>query len=243
MSTGKKLYLSVMISIITVLYICFIMIDFSRFNGLNYYSGFFTSAVLKRITVALAAVIAWTAGEDRLSSEDGNIMKAVFFVICSAESAFIFERFIIGMMLYGVCQSLLIMRNGRGLLNKLKCADNHSRVCIKTIGLLIIIAIMITVTMTYRVFGINTLIIAALIYGIVLSISLWTGLACKVLGLLPEKNSKMVAVGMFCFYCCDILVGLDAVMKVSFAWLIVNSFIWVFFTPAVTLLALSSYKL
>jgi hypothetical protein len=243
MSSGKKLYLSVMVLVITALYICFIALDFSRFNGLDYYYGYYTSAVLKRITVLLAAVVAWTMGKDRLSSEDGNIMKVVFFIICSAEVVFLFGRFIIGMVLYGVCQSFLIIRNGRGLLNKLKYADNGKRICIKTIGLLIIIAVVLMTTMTCKTLGINTMVIAAWIYGTVLSISLWTGFVCKVLDLLPRKNSDMVAAGMFCFYCCDILVGLDAVMKVSFTWLIVNSFIWVFFTPAVTLLALSSYKL
>jgi len=84
--------------------------------------------------------------------------------------------------------------------------------------------------------------IAAYLYGIVLSISLWAGLAANTLELLPKRNSVMVAVGMICFYCCDVLVGLDAVMEAGLPWLWANSLIWIFYIPALVLLALSCYR-
>ncbi len=85
-------------------------------------------------------------------------------------------------------------------------------------------------------------IIVVYIYGFLLSISLWAGLASCILKLLPLKNSKMAAAGMIFFYCCDVLVGLDTALEIGLPWLIANSFIWVFYIPALVLLSLSCYK-
>jgi hypothetical protein len=82
----------------------------------------------------------------------------------------------------------------------------------------------------------------AVFYLIILSASLWSGLASNILGLLPLRNSKMVAIGMISFFCCDVFVGLDAVMEAGLPWLLANSIIWVFYIPALVLLALSCYR-
>jgi len=243
MSRVKKLYISVLVCIITILFICFIILDISRFLGvIDYYGKYFPSAVLKRITVVLAAAIAWAAGNDGIGKKDTCIMSLVFTVICAAETAFLLRRFIAGVALFGVCQSLLTARNGRGLIKELKLAGCSEKLKAVSIAGVILAALVLTVIISYQILGIRPEIVSAWIYGAVLSASLWAGLANYILRLFPLPNSMMVAVGMFCFYCCDILVGLDAVMEVSFPWLIVNSLIWVFYTPAITLLALSCYN-
>jgi hypothetical protein len=81
------------------------------------------------------------------------------------------------------------------------------------------------------------------LYGLILSISLWAGIANFVLSLFPDKNSKVIAIAMVFFYLGDILVGLDGLLSSGPIWLIATSLIWVFYTPAITLLAISSYKL
>lgn len=242
MSKSKKLCVSIIIFTIFALCISFIALDFTRFFGSDYYSKYYPSAILKRITVVLAAVTAWIAGKDKLTSQDNRIMKLVFLLICSAEAAFLLGKFIAGVALFGVCQSLLTFRNGRGLINKLAYADRNERTWLRATGAIVIISLAAMTVISYRVFGLSKQLLAAWLYGAVLSTSLWAGLANNILGLLPKVNSRMIAGGMFCFYCCDILVGLDAVMEVGLAWLAVNSFIWIFYTPAITLLALSCYK-
>lgn len=243
MSKSRKIYIALILLMILALYICFMALDFSRFFGLSgYFQYFYPSAVLKRITVVLAAVIAWTVGKNGLNMSDSRIMKLVFAVICSAETAFLLRRFIAGVALFGICQSLLIIRNGRGLKKRLSYAAHNEKIRLGAAGAAIVIAHKAMIIVSHRVFVLNPQLIAAWIYGAALSVSLWTGLANNILGLFPKVNSRMVAAGMFCFYCCDILVGLDAVLEVGPAWLAANSFIWVFYTPAVTLLALSCYK-
>jgi hypothetical protein len=88
----------------------------------------------------------------------------------------------------------------------------------------------------------NNLVIIAGLYGIILSISLWAGLTSYILGLFPYKNSSMIAIGMLCFYFCDISVGLDGLLGSGTAWVFATSLTWIFYTPAITLLALSCYN-
>ncbi|HWQ30896.1 MAG TPA: hypothetical protein VN549_07890, partial [Negativicutes bacterium] len=76
----------------------------------------------------------------------------------------------------------------------------------------------------------------------ILSTSLLAALASNILKLLPQRNAEMAAAGVICFFCCDILVGLDAVLWEGIPWLLANSFIWVFYIPALVLLALSAYR-
>jgi hypothetical protein len=70
----------------------------------------------------------------------------------------------------------------------------------------------------------------------------WVAAVNDMLALFPKPNSKMIAIGMILFYFCDICVGLDFILPKGTIWLLANSLIWVFFTPAITLLALSCYK-
>lgn len=242
MSKGKKLLIHICIYLILILYIWFAVLDFSRFFGLKYYYGIDTSYILKRITVVLAAAIAWAAGKDGFEARDSRLMKPVFIAVCFGELAFFLNRFDIGIGLFAVCQTILIIRNGKGLKGKLKYASRRQKDKPKLAAVVITMSLAAVAVIFYPVLNNNKFIPLACLYGLILGTSLWTGIANWVLGLFPAINSKMTALGMLCFYCCDILVGPDAIMNIGFAWLIVNSLIWVFYTPALTLLALSCYR-
>jgi hypothetical protein len=105
------------------------------------------------------------------------------------------------------------------------------------------------------------MLIFGIFYLLILSVSLWAGWASIRIGYLPRANSIKTAIGLTCFYLCDISVilnlasGLDnaIVPSVPFdyvnvypAWdgiqYIVHNITWIFYTPALMLIALSVYK-
>jgi hypothetical protein len=242
MTSRKKLYISTILFILLALSIWFIILDFSRFYSHNYSYDIYPSALLKRINVILAAFLVWVTGKDRLSLTDSRRMKAAFIFIILGEAAFAFGARAIGVGMFAVCQILLIVRNSTGLKYKLKRASDAQKKEL-VISEVIIVLILLLFAFLFASFnrGFNTA-IAIYIYGIILSISLCAGLANSILVLLPKVNSIMVAAGMICFFCCDVLVGFDAAMEAGVPWLLVNSFIWVFYIPALVLLALSCYR-
>lgn len=242
MRNSKKLYVSVIVIIILALSVCFMLLDFSRFLTLNYSYDIFPSAILKRICVILAAAIAWSVGRDGLTPPDSRLINAAFLFACFGEIAFVYKSRAFGIFMFCLCQLLLTIRNGAGLRGRLEYAG-----FIKKLGLSALFFFLVHLVIVFvRVFGtlskpdLTSLIVC--FYAAVLSISLWTSLACAVLALLPAVNSRLAAAGVCCFFCCDILVGLDAVLEAGVPWLLANSFIWIFYIPALVMLALSSYS-
>jgi len=241
MRTYKRLYIKLMLSFTAVLGACFIALDFSRFLNRDYSYDIFPSALLKRICVIIAAVIAWSVGRDGLSPKDSRLMKAAFIFAVFGEAAFLFKERAIGVGMFALCQTLLIIRNSTGLRYKLARAGTKQKRGLVISGIIIIISVIFPFLSGYF-FKTDITLNIAYLYGIILSISLWAGLACNILGLLPQANARMAAWGMICFFCCDVLVGLDAVLEAGLPWLLANSFIWVFYIPALVLLALSCYR-
>jgi len=241
MRTYKRLYIKLMLSVTAVLCACFVALDFSRFLNRDYSYDIFPGALLKRVCVIIAAIIAWSVGRDGLSPKDSRLMKAAFIFVIFGETAFLIRERAIGVGMFAVCQTLLTIRNGTGLRYKLARAGSKQKRGLVVSGLIIIISVILPFLSGYLFKRDITLNIAYL-YGIILSISLWAGLACNILGLLPQVNAGMAAWGMICFFCCDVLVGLDAVLEAGLPWLLANSFIWIFYIPALVLLALSCYR-
>lgn len=242
MSNEKKLYITIILLIISALGFWFVILDFSRFFSQNYSYDIYPSALLKRISVILAAIICWDVGNYRLSLIDSKRMKAVFIFVILGETAFIIGERILGVGMFSVCQTLLILRNTSGISSKLKNASHKQKKDLIISGLIVMLIIIVFPFMYASLIRISIALIAGCLYGIILSISLWAGLACNILELLPKRNSRMIAVGMICFYCCDVLVGLDTAMETGISWLFVNSFIWIFYIPALVLLSLSCYR-
>ena len=241
MKTNKRLYIIFMLSVTAVLCVCFIALDFSRFLNLDYSYDIFPGALLKRICVIIAAIIAWSAGRDGLSPRDNRLMKAAFIFAVFGETAFLFRERAIGVGMFALCQTLLIIRNSTGLGYKLTRAGSRQIRRLAVSGIIIIISVIFPFLSGY-LFKTDITLNIVYLYGIILSISLWAGLACNILGLLPQVNAGMAAWGMICFFCCDVLVGLDAVLEAGLPWLLANSFIWIFYIPALVLLALSCYR-
>jgi hypothetical protein len=170
-------------------------------------------------------------------------MKFVFITICFGDLFFLLSKPTIAIGFFTVCQCLLILRHCRGLRYKLTKASWIQNLQLALLFITLILLLFFGVIIVYSRASFTTLIWFGALYGLVLSISLWAGLANFILGLTPSKNSKIIAIGMLFLYFCDIAVGLDGLLWFGHAWLIANSLTWAFYTPALTLLALSSYRL
>jgi hypothetical protein len=242
MNKRKRLFLIIAVSIAAVFCIWFMVLDFSRFINLDYRYDIYPSALLKRINVMLAALIAWASGKDGLSPKDGRRMKGAFAFVVLGEAAFAMGERSFGVWMFAFCQTLLILRNTAGLRDKLASADHKQKKSLLIAGFIIFLAAAAVPALSGNLVKPDSTLITAYLYGVILSASLWAGFACNILGLLPRKNSLMAASGMVCFYCCDVLVGLDAELDSGLPWLLANSFIWVFYIPALVLLGLSCYK-
>jgi len=236
------MYICIILLIIAALCIWSVILDFSRFTDMDYTYDIFPSAVLKRINVVLAAMIAFAVGKDGLSPGDSRRMKAALLFACLGEALFAMRHMHTGILMFAVCQILLIIRNGTGIAGSLKDADNKQKIELIIPGMILMLILTAFPVLPGSFFKYNCTYIIVYLYGIILCTSLWTAVASHILKLLPVKNSRMAACGMLCFFFCDVLVGLDAFLEPGLPWLLANSFIWVFYIPALVLLALSCYR-
>lgn len=228
--------------IITAFGIWSVILDFSRFSNLNLIYDVYPSGILKRINVVLASAIAWSVGKDGLSFNDSRLMESALLFACFGEAAFAVRQRVIGIIFFAVCQILLTIRHSTGLKVKISSVNQCQKKKLLLASIMFLLILIVITSIMHTTIQNSLSATAAFIYGIILSMSLWAGISCNILGLLPLINSRMAAVGMVCFFCCDILVGLDVVLEPGPLWLLANSFIWIFYIPALVLLALSSYR-
>lgn len=242
MMVKKRAFITILVFVISALAAWFVILDLSRFTGLDYTYDIFPSGLLKRICVVLASLIVWSVGSDGIDYRDSLLMKAAFVFACLGETALFLGERAGGVWMFAICQSLLIMRHTRGLFDKLARAGHMQRIMLFFASSFVYLMFFVFILFSRSFIELTIISLTAYFYGVVLSTSLLSALACSILKLLPEKNAEMAAAGLICFFCCDILVGLDAVLWEGIPWLMANSFIWVFYIPALVLLALSAYR-
>ena len=81
-----------------------------------------------------------------------------------------------------------------------------------------------------------------LIYGCIISASVWAAMQVQIGNVYPETNKSLIMFGMIFFYLGDAAVGFMLVITSQVTYMIVTSLVWMFYTPALVLLALSSYN-
>jgi len=217
------------------------MADLSRLMGFYDYYYMYPIALIKRIIVLLAATLVFITGKDSYNPKDNKRMKIIFLILCCGEIAFLVERPIDAIILFSLCQFLLILRNGNGFKCKLIDADAKIRNKLKFLALIIGIILALCIIILYLLLKNNILFFITCFYAALLSISLWVGIVSNLLRLFPKTNAKLIAWGMICFYCSDIMVGMGMVTHGTFLGLVISSLIWVIYTPAIVFLALSGY--
>ena len=241
MKKNKKIIITALLILISLVAVVYTYLDFSFLFGLIENS--YPSSIIKRINVVLISIIVAISGKDSLNSKDSVLLKTTFIAVCFAELSFVLNSLFGGIVFFFIAQVLLILRNSPGLKQKLSSASEASKLKLLDCSTIILaLYVLIFRFVFYPVLKSSPLLMAFMLYASVLSISLWIGIANYLLGLFPKKNSLMVCIGMACFFISDILVGLSIITDSDVVYLISNSFIWVLYIPAILLLALSGYK-
>ncbi|MEJ5285040.1 MAG: hypothetical protein WHS77_08340 [Brevinematales bacterium] len=241
MSTIKKIFLIIIIATIIGLTGSFIATDyFSIFVGFdqNY------SPIVKLISSFLATIIALMIGKDGLSKID-TIMLGIAFPLASIGDIFIttnnywYENqtiFMIGAVFFIFSVLILIIRHSK-CFSFLK-EDTFKRVLFGLSFFIILIAI---VVIFYKELVQKGLLIITIIYGSLVILSLWTGIATFMYKLFPTTNAVLIFLGSISYFLME-LTGQIYNLRVpgwSEAGFILS---WAFYTPALIMLAMSGYK-
>jgi hypothetical protein len=205
--------------------------------------------ITKTLTSLLVFILVFTIGGDGADPEDTKRLKRCYAAIFSGDLLFLmdelsphFDIAAIAMFLAG--HLLVIARNGRGFPAYIRgrkglkglLPDILSALCIVTVTVSLFIA-----TLYDHLKGTPLLYILSG-YSVVLVTSLWTGWASVRIGRLPRVNTVLIACGASCFFVGDYLVGFNLSLGATMGRATTLFLTWVFYTPAILLIALSGYR-
>lgn len=242
---SKNDLIRLILAIISVLAITFIIRDWQALyscgqsaiciNNLSYFQH-----IIKFAVTILAAFLTLLIGSHAVSRQDRALLqKAFVFAILADFSIKILPNwailpFKIDYRLLGVCffiivQVILIIRH-----SKRSATDKSLPKVLYVSALIFAINVVLALTKTIPI---STGIIVSYIGVLIPSVFIAWKVPKK--GLFPKKNAQMIRWGMILFLLCDIHVGVSSFNgSISF---IAHNFVWVFYTPALVLLALSGF--
>lgn len=200
-----------------------------------------TSNALKLAVSFLAAVLAWRSAGRGLSAEDERAVRRLFTLIFIADVCFMVHLEPVGIALFAGVQALLVRRNAAGWRG---ASERLQRARPGLLGLsgAVALSLVATVIGIYRLQGFTPLLAVIIVYVSLLWASVSSAWAAVAIGRLPEPNARLLAVGMLCFLACDITVAGNLALPVdSLARVVTSSLTWMFYAPALVLIALSAH--
>lgn len=225
----------------------FISLDWYGFYiGLAEYNASLYSYIAKSIILLLSIFLVFLIGKDGLNKKDTFLLRLVYIFIILADISFIlFKEPYMGIGLFSIVQICLILRNTLAIKDNYK-GDNSYRLKTSLFINLILGTIFLIINFLRIINGLidrPILLVFMLSYSLLISMSLWTSLANILLGIFPKVNGALAVMGMIFFILCDLHVGLSLSLNHGASKSIAQNLIWVFYTPALTLVALSGYNL
>lgn len=201
------------------------------------------SRLLKRAVSLLALLLVWTAGPDAWERTDSRRMRALFLLIFAGDLLLLFNLNRAGIALFVLVQILMILRNSRGLADYwISGSLRQDRLWLTASGAA---AAGLWGLLAFGLFGPLTrgreLFVFIQIYIPCITLSLWVSWLTLKIGHFPRTGALLIGAGMTCFFLCDITVGLRMSLTGESARSAATALTWVFYAPALTLLALSSY--
>ncbi|CAK7011891.1 hypothetical protein [uncultured Tissierella sp.] len=248
MDKSKFKFVWIIIFLIIFISGSFITLDWARFFIVKEelkYNRFLYTYIAKFLIVILSTTLVFIIGKNGLSHSDTKNLKFIYiFIILADISLVIFKEPYIGIILFSIVQLGLISRNGSAILknftiDKSKVLSNN--IFINTV-LATVLFILIIMKVANNLMKESTLFYILKFYVVLLSASLLIAIANLLLKIFPKPNSILVTIGMFFFVLCDLNVGLTMALQLGNFSLITDSLIWMFYTPALTLIALSGYN-
>ena len=206
--------------------------------------------ITKFIVTFLATLLALLIGKHKISTRDRFFVQAAFIMIICADFCFKIlynyfgtidtrENFItLGISFFFIAQMIFIYRHTR-------TSNSHWALpCIYCIPIAVIISM---IFLAYFQILESLVLMAILIYAPALLCSLYVACNTMKSKFFPKDNAFLIASGMICFLCCDLLTGISLLTGADHSTIevlasISNNFIWLFYVPAIVLLALSGYR-
>jgi hypothetical protein len=141
-------------------------------------------------------------------------------------------------------QVLLVLRNGQGFrayFRRKSGVGDYARDILLGVAILLVTGLLFALTLFEHLQGSPLLYVIAA-YALFLDLSLWTAWTTRRAGYFPKANALLIAVGSTCFFVGDYLVGFNLSLEPSLQRAATLFLTWVFYAPAITLLALSGYR-
>ncbi|MGI6562234.1 MAG: hypothetical protein ACOX3Q_06705 [Clostridia bacterium] len=240
-ASHKKYTVAVVVILLIVTWLLFVLQDFTALLYSKPFRTGLDSNTLKAFVVFLTTLLVFITGNDGLNKRDAFLMKVIYVLIIIADFSLVyFESQTVGIFFFIWVQSGLILRNSAGMKEKLK--RNFIKLLLPSLS----VGFILPTALLFFIRSLSSrphLLVFMAIYACTVSLSLWAAASAYILRLLPKKNGLLVFIGMICFLFCDINVGLSWILPKGMERSLAYAFIWVFYAPALTLIALSGYKL
>jgi len=207
-------------------------------------------AITKYAVSCLSCLTVWTIWDERIDNRDIYLLRAAFtFLVCADTCMVLLFPFInrvnpslagtiqtVGIIFFMIVQTCFIVRHSRETLKLLRTGNR--RTTVKNIAVEILILMCVTIPVVAAVyFSTKKEVLVIVAYGVYVIFSLYTAWGVFRRDFYPKLNKWMIALGMTCFFLCDLNVGLSFVSKFA------DALVWMFYTPALVLLSYSGVKM
>jgi len=201
--------------------------------------------ISKFATTFLNGLLVWIIFKNGIDRKDtmllsiafGFALVADFFlkILFNADPENSSTYMVAGIVTFMIVQTFLILRHSRGVKKRFFCDGGVDK---KNMFIeLLWFAAIATVVSAIIFIKTGTMIPVIMAYACFLVTSVYFGWRTLTWGFYPAKNAWMIAIGMTLFLFCDINVGISSLPDTPIA----NNLVWMFYTPALMLLALSGY--
>jgi hypothetical protein len=249
---GKAKRACILLGLILVLTASFLTFDWTQ-----YYFGLIRvsdpelmyTRITKTLTSFLIFLLALSVGDDGINEIDPVKLRRAFIAIFAGDLMFLMDEIhpafdYVAILLFLGGQVLLVLRNGQGFrayFRRKASIGAYAGDILLGLAIVIGTGLLFVFTLLEHLQGTPLLYIIA-VYALFLDLSLWTGWTSLRAGHFPWRNALLIAIGATCFFVGDYLVGFNLSLEPSPQRATTLFFTWVFYTPAITLLALSGYR-
>jgi len=228
--------------------------SFLTFEWAQYYFGVVNvadperlySRITKTLTSFLVFLLAIRVGDAGINQADPPMLKRAFIAIFLGDMLFLMDEFnpafdYLAVLAFLAGQVLITLRNGQGMGAYWRGKQNKMGDILMGAGILLATGLLFIATLYPYIKGTAFLYIIP-VYAIVLDLALWTAWMSLRAGYFPRANAWMIILGATCFFVGDYLVGFNLSLAPSIARVTTMFLTWLFYAPAITLLALSGYR-
>lgn len=220
---------------------------FGTVCGIQAVDGFSAYQTAAKFSVTcMSCAIALLTGKDGIGRKDSILLAAAFcgifiadifmVLLCGYVPGDISPYQVTGIIFFMIVQTLFSIRHSRNISYFLRRNVNEKRKNIIPDILVLLLCIAIPAVIVLYVKSEKTTPVM-LVYGAFLIFSVYSGWMTFCRGFFPKRNCLLIAIGLTLFFCCDVNVGLSAILPQSVA----HNLVWIFYTPALLLLAFSGY--